>query len=696
MDPLSIAVATVSLVKVCTVVGGELKQFINGTQLVNTAVNVLLADIEGFGQTLNVMKTTMEDPNINGSLSSSGHLGNHWANVKILLSDAEKALDSLSCTIVKVDKKVTVMDATRKHIRLKSAAEKIGLYQQQIRSYRDTLQISLQTAVMWQQVASHEATSNVSITLDELQTMIRRLAMDMNQRMASVENTNTSKQPNNTDDDDDDDDDELVADRVFKKPAIENLRNCLRSAASIVSSASTAIGRDIGTGQSTIYGSDFGDVFPPQPSDLMLSWIESNRVDESDEITNSGTARSSTHVSSVKDPEAQVDWDSDEEHDIELAKMILKQGKAKILAGDFEGAERYLENCRGRLIDMQDLPRFGSIIPDLLLDTLSHLITTSREQQKWDDADKLLRQKITLISRHSSRDLSSISDMLALAEVLLEKKEITESLLYARKAYRSSKKQGATRINNCKRALNLLVKVCVLSDKQIEADAYGALLDDLDRVEVSRSFATFTEENKSVQASGNSKSRVQDDWDAMFQSVSGGDVSRPAATSTEENKPIQAPGNSKSRDQDDWDAMMQSISGGEVSRPATTSTEENKSTQASGNSKSRDQDDWDAMMQSISGGGYSGVLGAGESSKSGPFGESRKRGLFGEKNPFRNHNTRFSAPPKAPEAPKLGSTINMTSEHDVEQLRRLMQLGYPRGSSIDALEKYDYDFDKVY
>jgi hypothetical protein len=148
MDPLSITIATLSLLKLCTAVGLELKKFIEGTELVNTAVNVLLVDVEGFSQTLDLMKITVEDPNINGSLESSGHIGNHWVNVKILLGDAEKALESLSGTISRADKKVAIMDATRRHIRLKGAADEIGLYQQQIRSYRDTLQVSLQTAIM--------------------------------------------------------------------------------------------------------------------------------------------------------------------------------------------------------------------------------------------------------------------------------------------------------------------------------------------------------------------------------------------------------------------------------------------------------------------------------------------------------------------------------------------------------------------
>lgn len=497
MDPLSITVATVSLAKICAVVGWELKQFIDGTELVNTAVNVLLVDVEGFGQSLELMKNTVADPKLNESMISSGHVGNHWINVRTVLRDAEKALSALSATVAKVDKKVTVMDATRKHIRMKNAAEEIGLYQQQIRSYRDTLQVSLQTAVMWQQVASHEAASDVNLTLDQLQRMIRQLAMDMNQRMTVVEGNLTSNKPKvaGVSDERDDEDGDWVADHQLEKPALDNLRNCLRSAASIVSSASTALGRDVGAGRSTVYGSDFGDVFPPQPSDLMLSWIESNRVEESSEVTHSGTAISSTLAGSMDDLPMEDDWDSEEEMDIELTKMMLKQGKAKVTTQDYEGAERYLENCKDRLVEVQDLPRFKAIVPGLLSETLSLLVIVARGRQDWNKADKLLKQKILLTSRSHGRDLSSTNDMLALAEVLLQKQELTESLLYARKTYRASKKQGAAGITICKRALALLVTICTASDKQMEAEAYGALLDDISPAEAPPAVLTPAVEN---------------------------------------------------------------------------------------------------------------------------------------------------------------------------------------------------------
>jgi epidermal growth factor receptor substrate 15 len=51
--------------------------------------------------------------------------------------------------------------------------------------------------------------------------------------------------------------------------------------------------------------------------------------------------------------------------------------------------------------------------------------------------------------------------------------------------------------------------------------------------------------------------------------------------------------------------------------------------------------------------------------------------------------------PEAPEPPKLGRAISTGTEHDDPILKRLTGMGYPRTLALDALEKYDYDIQKV-
>jgi epidermal growth factor receptor substrate 15 len=45
--------------------------------------------------------------------------------------------------------------------------------------------------------------------------------------------------------------------------------------------------------------------------------------------------------------------------------------------------------------------------------------------------------------------------------------------------------------------------------------------------------------------------------------------------------------------------------------------------------------------------------------------------------------------------PPLGRALTAGTEHDDPILKRLTGMGYPRDQSLDALEKFDYNIDKV-
>lgn len=52
-------------------------------------------------------------------------------------------------------------------------------------------------------------------------------------------------------------------------------------------------------------------------------------------------------------------------------------------------------------------------------------------------------------------------------------------------------------------------------------------------------------------------------------------------------------------------------------------------------------------------------------------------------------------PPAAAERPKFGRAITGGTEHDDPILKRLTAMGWSRDESLKALEKYDYNIDKV-
>jgi hypothetical protein len=148
MEPLSITAGVLALLGACIKAGTALKDFYDGAAIADTKVKGLLTDVESFAQVLRLMKDTLDQENIQSSFQSTGHIGNHWNNLLTSIRDGQSTLLQLQETIEKVNKSVSLLDGPRKHLRLKGAADEIAVFQQQIRSYRDTLQLSLQTVML--------------------------------------------------------------------------------------------------------------------------------------------------------------------------------------------------------------------------------------------------------------------------------------------------------------------------------------------------------------------------------------------------------------------------------------------------------------------------------------------------------------------------------------------------------------------
>ena len=146
MDPLSILGVSFSAAKLCACVGLELKAFIDGAKLSGTKINALFQDVQGFEKILEQMKEVVSNPDI--KVETTGHVGNHWRYLKTSLDDSEITLKALEATIIRVNKSASVLDSARKHVRLMGAADEIAIYQNQIRSYKDTIQVSLQTTML--------------------------------------------------------------------------------------------------------------------------------------------------------------------------------------------------------------------------------------------------------------------------------------------------------------------------------------------------------------------------------------------------------------------------------------------------------------------------------------------------------------------------------------------------------------------
>jgi hypothetical protein len=148
MDPLSITTGVLGLLGTCINVGLALKDFYDGASFADTKVKGLLSEVESFTQVLRLMKDTFEQEQIQTSFQITGHIGTHWKTLSTSIQDSQNTLSKLQETLERVNKSVSVLNGSRKLLRLKGASEEIGNYQLQIRSYRDTLQLSLQTVIL--------------------------------------------------------------------------------------------------------------------------------------------------------------------------------------------------------------------------------------------------------------------------------------------------------------------------------------------------------------------------------------------------------------------------------------------------------------------------------------------------------------------------------------------------------------------
>src|SRR5436305_7535416 len=115
-------------------------------------------------------------------------------------------------------------------------------------TFRDFLLIIIYCR--WHQVSAKESSELVLPTLDQLQTTIRRLAIDINSRLAAIKEGMASNLTSNLTSDNSG---ETVPEQATQVRTLDNLRNCLKSAASVVSSASTAYGYEIGEQRRTVY-----------------------------------------------------------------------------------------------------------------------------------------------------------------------------------------------------------------------------------------------------------------------------------------------------------------------------------------------------------------------------------------------------------------------------------------------------------
>ncbi|KAJ8109531.1 hypothetical protein OPT61_g7392 [Boeremia exigua] len=466
MDPFSITASIVTLIQVSAQVTVLVKQFRDEVSVVDATLNGILNDVDGFQQVLQSMKETLAQEDIQADVQATGHVGSHWKNLARSLSDGESTLDQLRSLLTSVNKSTSFMDASRKQLRLKSAVAQISGFRDQIQSYRSALQLSLSTIIVWNQVTLQKSTAKlperIMPNLNKLYDQIRTLGADLNAKIGKLEST--------------------VASQGFHAESelmsMTNLKECVESAADVVSTASTTLGPEGSTRESVKYGSDFGDVFKKESNEPMQRWISSHTVYEFDDVE-----APTLDPSEASTGDALTVYESDSDSDIEheIVKVLFNNGKKRKEQGDLHGAERHLRNCLSRFPSSGSYTSLASSQTSTSgiskAELLELLTETYCMQGSWTQAKLTMKEKLAITERQTGKKSERfLWDSFRLCEVLMNTKDYTEAQLHGRQALRGFKKLREQGHTGYEKTLALLIQICNEQGSLEDEEAYAALL----------------------------------------------------------------------------------------------------------------------------------------------------------------------------------------------------------------------------
>ena len=467
MDPLSIAVGVAGLIDLCTKAGLAIKSAHDGAKIIDSKIELLDSEIRGYLQVLELMKSTMEETSVKAAVQSTGHIGNHWKNISAAADDSRQALERLNEVLAKVGKSVGVMGSTRKHFRLKFANDEIEMYRRKIKTYRDTMQISIQTVLLWNQVSHHESTDKILPGLDDLTRSIRDLAIDMKEQIASLRTMVQSSSSRG------------------QLQTLDRMKQCVQTAADLVSSTSTTLG--LADRATVVAPSELGDIFGSRTHELVMRWMEDGLQEWED--TDAPSANGPSTVEPILSPRETEDSDSDCEIEVELIQAQLKKGIAERKLNRASKSIQCFERALARLRRHEE----GFNSSELHIRILEELSGVYVDQEDWTKAKPVALECLQLLSRKQTRKHTGsasrdgplyekyMTQALMLGKVCLNLGDPIHARIYAKKAIKGFRRLGGSGkpSNNLVSAIKVMIDACQAANDAEEGDAYKLMLDDL-------------------------------------------------------------------------------------------------------------------------------------------------------------------------------------------------------------------------
>jgi hypothetical protein len=264
----------------------------------------------------------------------------------------------------------------------------------------------------------------------------------------------------------------------YELTSMSNLRECVKSAATVVSSASSTL--TVGTSYKTPvkHGSEFGDVFFKDENEPMLRWMSSNTVYEFDEMT----PFADPSEASTGDVPTEYQSDSDSDIENEMIRTLFNNAKRLKNDGDLTGAERKFRNCLTRLstntssVSLASL-RSASASGVSKAELLQLLTDIYCLLESWSKAKTTMVEKLSVTERQvGKKNELYLWDTMKLAEVMMKNEEYVEAHLQGRRSLRGFKRLGEPGYKGYEECLTLLVLLSNKEGKIDEEEAYADLL----------------------------------------------------------------------------------------------------------------------------------------------------------------------------------------------------------------------------
>ena len=265
------------------------------------------------------------------------------------------------------------------------------------------------------------------------------------------------------------------------------LRDCVSSAITVVSTASTKLGSDHHPDAEVsirAVDSDLGDLLPRRSMVMLQRYVESRTAHEYGHGSSPPERRSLASVSPFESDSNDYP-DSDYDLEAEITTTLVYKARKILLGGtkvhsERSRAERYLKNCLSRPTSTNSAGQSYKTAESrrIEIDALDLLTSIYCDNAQWSDARVLLTKKMALKERFCSRDDSSLAaDVLLFARLLLADHEYVEAYLQARRALKAYRK-----INDAEgssESLQVLVSICRSDNREDDADAFEAVLTEL-------------------------------------------------------------------------------------------------------------------------------------------------------------------------------------------------------------------------